>query len=513
VSLLDRLYLRSIDFCIAASPRERALGPHRGARAAQMAHLDGEHWPGRNIVLGMSTHFDVVVLGAGPGGYVAAIRSAQLGLKTAIIEERYWGGVCLNVGCIPSKALLRNAELAHIFTREAKTFGIQVDGEVRFDYGEAFKRSRTVADGRVKGVHYLMKKNGITEYEGRGSFTDANTIVVNGEEITFGNCIIAAGASARLLPGTTLSERVVTFEQQILSDSLPESIVIAGAGAIGVEFAYVLANYGVKVTIVEFLDRLVPLEDEEVSKELAKRYRKLGIDVLTSTRVEGIDESGPKLRVTVSRNGEQQVLEADKVLQAIGFAPNVEGYGLENTGVKLTERGAIDVDARCRTSVEHIYAIGDVTAKLMLAHAAEAMGIVAAETIADAETMELDYVMIPRATYCQPQIASFGWTEAQAREKGFDVKVAKFPFTANGKSHGLGDPGGFVKILSDGKYGELLGAHLIGPDVTELLPELTLAQQWDLTVHEAARNVHAHPTLGEAVKEALHGLAGHMINF
>ncbi|GLY76324.1 dihydrolipoyl dehydrogenase [Actinoallomurus iriomotensis] len=468
---------------------------------------------GRNIVFGMSTHFDVVVLGAGPGGYVAAIRSAQLGLKTAIIEERYWGGVCLNVGCIPSKALLRNAELAHIFTREAKTFGIQVDGEVRFDYGEAFKRSRTVADGRVKGVHYLMKKNGITEYEGRGSFTDANTIVVNGEEITFGNCIIAAGASARLLPGTTLSERVVTFEEQILSDSLPESIVIAGAGAIGVEFAYVLANYGVKVTIVEFLDRLVPLEDEEVSKELAKRYRKLGIDVLTSTRVEGIDETGPKLRVTVSKNGEQQVLEADKVLQAIGFAPNVEGYGLENTGVKLTERGAIDVDARCRTSVEHIYAIGDVTAKLMLAHAAEAMGIVAAETIADAETMELDYVMIPRATYCQPQIASFGWTEAQAREKGFDVKVAKFPFTANGKSHGLGDPGGFVKILSDGKYGELLGAHLIGPDVTELLPELTLAQQWDLTVHEAARNVHAHPTLGEAVKEALHGLAGHMINF
>jgi dihydrolipoamide dehydrogenase len=473
----------------------------------------------------MSTHFDVVVLGAGPGGYVAAIRSAQLGLKTAIIEERYWGGVCLNVGCIPSKALLRNAELAHIFTREAKTFGIQVDGEVRFDYGEAYRRSRTVADGRVKGVHYLMKKNGITEYEGRGSFTDANTIVVNGsgaagrsqggetQEITFGNCIVAAGASARLLPGTALSERVVTFEEQILSDSLPESIVIAGAGAIGVEFAYVLANYGVKVTIVEFLDRLVPLEDEEVSKELAKRYRKLGVEVLTSTRVEGIDETGPKLRVTVSKNGEQQVLEADKVLQAIGFAPNVDGYGLEKTGVQLTERGAIAVDGRCRTSVEHIYAIGDVTAKLMLAHAAEAMGIVAAETIADAETMELDYVMIPRATYCQPQIASFGWTEAQAREQGFDVKVAKFPFTANGKSHGLGDPSGFVKILSDGKYGELLGAHLIGPDVTELLPELTLAQQWDLTVHEAARNVHAHPTLGEAVKEALHGLAGHMINF
>ncbi|GFJ83081.1 hypothetical protein Phou_072610 [Phytohabitans houttuyneae] len=218
------------------------------------------------------------------------------------------------------------------------------------------------------------------------------------------------------------------------------------------------------------------------------------------------------MRVTVSKDGQQQVLEADKVLQAIGFQPRVEGYGLENTGVRLTERGAIDIDGRCRTNVPHIYAIGDVTAKLMLAHAAESMGIVAAETIAGAETMELDYVMIPRATYCQPQIASFGWTEAQAREKGFDVRVAKFPFTANGKSNGLGDTAGFVKVLSDARYGELLGAHLIGPDVTELLPELTLAQQWDLTVHEVARNVHAHPTLGEAVKEAIHGLAGHMIN-
>jgi dihydrolipoamide dehydrogenase len=464
----------------------------------------------------MSTHFDVVVLGAGPGGYVAAIRSAQLGLKTAIIEERYWGGVCLNVGCIPSKALLRNAELANIFTHEAKTFGIQADGQVRFDYGEAYRRSRKVADGRVKGVHFLMRKNGITEYEGHASFTDSTTLQVDtadgGQTVTFGHCVIATGASAKLLPGTTLSERVVTFEEQILSDSLPGSIVIAGAGAIGVEFAYVLNAYGVEVTIVEFLDRLVPLEDEEVSKELAKRYRRLGIKVLTSTRVEGIDESGQQLRVTVSTDGRQQVLQTDKVLQAIGFAPNIEGYGLEKTGVRLTERGAIDVDGRCRTSVPRIFAIGDVTAKLMLAHAAEAMGVVAAETIGEAETMELDYVMIPRATFCQPQIASFGWTEAQARQQGFDVQVAKFPFTANGKAPGIGDTSGFVKILSDARYGELLGAHLIGPDVAELLPELTLAQQWDLTVHEAARNVHAHPTLGEAVKEALHGLAGHMIN-
>jgi dihydrolipoamide dehydrogenase len=458
----------------------------------------------------MSSHYDVVVLGAGPGGYTAAVRAAQLGLRAAVVEEKYWGGVCLNVGCIPSKALLRNAELAHIFHSEAKTFGIS--GEVTFDYGAAFQRSRKVADGRVKGVHYLMKKNAITEYDGRGTFLDANTIQVNDETITFDNCIIAAGATTRLIPGTSLSDRVVTYEEQIMTDQLPGSIIIAGAGAIGVEFAYVMHNYGVKVTIVEFLDRMVPLEDAEVSAELAKRYKRLGIEVLTSTRVDAIDDNGSSVKVTVTRGGQQQVLEADKVLQAIGFAPRVDGYGLEKTGVALTDRGAIAIDGRCRTNVPHIFAIGDVTAKLMLAHAAESMGIIAAETIGDAETMELDYVMIPRATYCQPQVASFGYTEAQARDLGHDVKVVKFPFTANGKAHGLGDPNGFVKIISDNKYGELLGAHLIGPEVTELLPELTLAQQWDLTVHEVARNVHAHPTLGEAVKEAIHGLAGHMIN-
>ncbi|GAA1270819.1 MULTISPECIES: dihydrolipoyl dehydrogenase [Streptomyces] len=466
-----------------------------------------------------TTHYDVVVLGAGPGGYTAAVRATQLGLRAAVVEGKYWGGVCLNVGCIPSKALLRNAELAHIFTQQASTFGIHVDGEVSFDYGEAYRRSRKVADGRVAGVHYLMKKNGITEYDGRGTFIDDHTLRVDltaggSETVTFGNCIIATGATTRLLPGTALSDRVVTYEEQILSETLPESIVIAGAGAIGVEFAYVLHNYGVKVTVVEFLDRMVPTEDADVSKELSRQYRKLGIEVHTGTRVESIDDSDPaaKVRVTVSKDGQQRVIEADKVLQAIGFAPCTTGYGLENTGVRLTERGAIDVDGRGRTNVPHLYAIGDVTAKLMLAHAAEAMAVIAAETIGGAETMEVDFTMIPRATYCQPQIASFGWTEAQARELGFDVKVAKFPFSANGKAHGLGEPTGFVKVISDSRYGELLGAHLIGPEVTELLPELTLAQQWDLTVHEVARNVHAHPTLGEAVKEAVHGLAGHMIN-
>ncbi|HEX2061721.1 MAG TPA: dihydrolipoyl dehydrogenase [Thermoanaerobaculia bacterium] len=460
----------------------------------------------------MAKHYDVVVLGAGPGGYVAAIRAKQLGLETAIIEKQYWGGVCLNVGCIPSKALLRNAELVSIVRNEAKTFGIRIDGSVSFDYGEAFRRSRKVADGRVKGIHYLMKKNKIDQIHGWAEFTDANTLKVENETISFKHCIIATGATTRLLPNTQLSKRVVTYEEQILEEQLPESIIIAGGGAIGVEFAYVMNNYGVKVTIVEFLDRLMPNEDEEVSAELQKHYRKAGIEVMTSTRVDAIDDSGDKVKVTVTKDGRQQTLEADKVLQAIGFKPRVEGYGLEKTGVKLTERGAIEIDGRMRTSVPHIYAIGDVTAKMMLAHVAEAMAFVAAETIANHETKELDFVMMPRATYCQPQIASFGWTEKQAREQGHDVKVAKFPFSANGKAHGLGDATGFVKIISDAKYGELLGAHMIGPDVTELLPELTLAQQWELTTAEVARNVHAHPTLSEAVKEAIHGLEGHMIN-
>ncbi len=463
----------------------------------------------------MSSHFDVVVLGAGPGGYVAAIRAAQLGLSAAVVEKKYWGGVCLNVGCIPSKALLRNAELAHIVTKEAQTFGIS--GDVSFDFKAAFDRSRTVAEGRVKGVHFLMKKNKITEYDGTGTFNDAKSLTValsaGGEEtLTFDNCIIAAGAETRLLPGTTLSDRVVTYEEQIMTPELPGSVIIAGAGAIGVEFAYVLANYGVDVTIVEYLDRMVPLEDPEVSKELARRYKQLGVTVHTSTRVDAIDDTGDMVHVTVTKGDQQHTLEADKVLQAIGFAPRTKGYGLEKAGVEMTDRGAIAIDASMRTNVDGLYAIGDVTAKVMLAHAAEAMGVVAAETIAGVETMEIDYVMVPRATYCQPQIASFGYTEEQAKERGHEVKVAKFPFLANGKAHGLGDAGGFVKIVADAEYGEFLGAHLIGPDVTELLPELTLAQRWDLTATEAARNIHAHPTLGEALQEAIHGIAGHMIN-
>jgi dihydrolipoamide dehydrogenase len=448
---------------------------------------------------------------------VAAIRAAQLGLNTAIVEPKYWGGVCLNVGCIPSKSLLRNAELAHIFTKEAKTFGIS--GDVSFDYGSAFDRSRKVADGRVAGVHFLMKKNKITEIHGRGSFTDANTLsveLVDGgtESLTFDNAIIATGSSTRLVPGTSLSENVVTYEAQIMERELPKSIVIAGAGAIGMEFGYVMGNYGVDVTIVEFLPRALPNEDAEISKEIEKQFKKLGVKILTGTKVESIVDDGSQVTVTISKDGKTSELKADKVMQSIGFAPNVEGFGLDKAGVALTDRKAIEIDDYMHTSVPHIYAIGDVTMKLQLAHVAEAMGVVAAETIAGAETLELgDYRMLPRATFCQPQVASFGLTEQQARDEGYDVKVAKFPFTANGKAHGLGEPGGFVKIIADAKYGELLGGHLIGHDVSELLPELTLAQKWDLTVNELSRNVHTHPTLSEALQECFHGLAGHMINF
>ena len=463
-------------------------------------------------------HYDVVILGAGPGGYVAAVRSAQLGLSVAIIEEKYWGGVCLNVGCIPSKALLKNADLAHQVLHKADLFGIS--GDVHFDFGKAWDRSRTVADTHVKGIHYLMKKNKVTEYEGRGSFVDAHTIDVTKadgqvERVTFDNAIIATGSKVRLLPGVQLSENVVTYEEQILTRDLPGSIVIVGAGAIGMEFAYVLTNYGVKVTIIEFLDRALPNEDVDVSKEIARQYKKYGVDILTATKVETIVDSGDKVTVTYSDNktGAQGQIEADKVLMSIGFAPNVEGFDLETTGVKLTDRGAIEIDDYMRTNVPNIFAIGDVTAKLQLAHVAEAQAVVAAETLGNAETMTLgDYRMMPRATFCSPQVASFGLTEQQARDAGYDVKVAKFPFSANGKANGLGEPVGFVKLIADGEHLELLGGHLIGPDVSELLPELTLAQKWDLTALEAARNVHTHPTLSEALQEGFHGLAGHMIN-
>jgi dihydrolipoamide dehydrogenase len=466
----------------------------------------------------VTRHFDVVVIGAGPGGYVAAIRAAQLGKSVAVVEREFWGGICLNVGCIPTKALLRNAEVAHLVTTDAALFGVTPSGTP--DYTVAVARARKVAAARVRGVHYLMKKNAIAEVDGTATLIDAHTVQVTSpdasatETLTATDVIIATGSSTKLLPGTTTSPNVVTYLEQIFDDELPRSIAIIGAGAIGMEFGYILSSYGVDVTIVEFLDRVLPAEDADISAELMKRFRRQGITIHTSTSVSNVADDVDHVELVLhSSDGTRHTLTVDKVLQAVGFKPLVTGFGLEAIGVAITEGGAIAIDSTMRTSVDNVYAIGDVTGKLALAHVAEAQGVVAAETIAGVPTLPIeDYRMMPRVTFCQPQVASFGLTEAQARATGADITVASFPFSANGKAPGLGAPEGFVKLISDNEHGELLGAHLIGADVSELLPELTLAQKWDLTVTELIRNVHAHPTLGEAVQDALHGLAGHVIN-
>lgn len=473
----------------------------------------------------MAEHYDVVVIGAGPGGYVAAIRAAQLGLKTAVVEKQYWGGVCLNVGCIPSKALIRNAELAHTITKEAKTFGITGDN-ISMDYGAAHKRSRKVSSSIVKGVHYLMKKNKIQEINGRGEFvSDKEISIVDGDDkgkkITFDNAIIATGSVVKSLPGVEIGGNIVSYEEQILDENAPKSMVIIGAGAIGMEFAYVLSNFGVDITVVEFMDRVLPNEDKDVSREIAKQYKRLGVNLKTghkTTEVRDLGEGkGVEVDIESADGKNSETIKADRVMVSIGFAPRTEGLGLDKAGVELGERGEIVIDERMRTSAKNIYAIGDVTAKLQLAHVAEAQGVVAAETIAGAETQELgDYQMMPRATFCNPQVASFGYTEEAARKKaeedGREIKVATFPYTANGKAQGLGNAVGFVKLIADAEFGELLGGHMVGPDVSELLPELTLAQRFDLTADEISRNVHTHPTLSEAMKEAAHGIGGHMIN-
>ncbi len=465
----------------------------------------------------MSEQFDVVVIGAGPGGYVAAIRASQLGMKTAIIDKQWLGGVCLNVGCIPSKALLRNAEVAHILRERGKEFGFSFEN-LKLDFSVAVKRSRQVSDRLVKGIGFLMKKNNITVFMGTAKLSGPNTVSVTDKdgkltELAAKNIIVATGASSAV-PGAWKvdGEKVVTYWEAILQEKLPKSVVVIGSGAIGVEFSTVWSSYGVDVTIVEMLPRIVPLEDEEVSTELEKAFKKRGIKVLAGHKVEAVEAADSGVRVMVSFNGENKVLEAEQALVAIGFRPNSKGLGLEEVGVKISERGFVEIDERMQTNVPGIYAIGDVTGKLMLAHVGSAMGILAAEAIAGHEIHPLDYEMMPRATYCQPQIASFGLTEAQAKERGYSVKVGRFPFQANGKALGLGDYAGWVKLVVDEKYGELLGASMIGPEVTELLPELTLAQMMELTPAEIARNVHAHPTISEALMEAAHGAEGQAIH-
>jgi dihydrolipoamide dehydrogenase len=464
----------------------------------------------------MST-YDVIVIGAGPGGYVAAVRAAQLGLKTAIIDKQWMGGVCLNVGCIPSKALLRNAELAHTLRERGKEFGFSFENLV-LDYSAAVKRSRSVSDRLTRGVGFLMKKNNIDVHMGTAFLKTGNIVQVTDKdgkvsELTAKNIILATGATASSIPGVAIDgEKVVTFWEAILQSRLPKSVIIIGGGAIGVEFATVWNSYGANVTIVEMLPRIIPLEDEEVSAELGKAFQKRGIQVLAGHRVLSVETTDSGVRVKVSGEAGEKTLEADQALMAIGFKPNSKGLGLEELGVQISPRGFVDVDERMATNVAGIWAIGDVTGKFLLAHVASAMGVICAENIAGVATVTIDYRMVPRATYCQPQVASFGLTEAQAKEAGYEVKIGRFPFQPNGKALGLGDYAGFVKIITDAKYGEILGAHMIGPEVTELLPELTLAQRSELTIADIARNIHAHPTLSEALMEAAEGAEGHAIH-
>jgi dihydrolipoamide dehydrogenase len=461
--------------------------------------------------------YDVVVIGAGPGGYVCAIRAAQLGLKTAIVDKQWLGGVCLNVGCIPSKALLKNADVAHTLRERGKEFGFSMEN-LTLDYSVAVKRSRQVSDRLVKGVGFLMKKNNIDVHMGAARVTARDTVVVTDKdgktsELKTKNIVVATGASVAVPPGWVIDgQKIVTYLEAILQEKLPKSVIVIGAGAIGVEFATIWHSYGVDVTIVEMLPRIIPLEDEEASEELAKALKRKKINLLPGHRVLGIQATESGVQVKVASEQGEKTLEAEQALVAIGFKPNGRGLGLEEVGVKLSERGAVEIDERMSTNVPGIWAVGDVTAKLMLAHVGSAQGIICAENIAGVETITLNYEMMPHATYCQPQVASFGLTEVQARERGYDVKVGRFPFQPNGKALGLGETTGWVKIITDAKYGEILGAHLVGPEVTELLPELTLAQMMELTPHEIARNVHAHPTLSEVLMEAAHAASGQAIH-
>jgi dihydrolipoamide dehydrogenase len=460
---------------------------------------------------------DIIVIGAGPAGYVSAIRASQLGQKVAIVEKEYMGGVCLNVGCIPSKSLLKNAEVAHTLRQRGKEFGFSFEN-LKLDFGMAVKRSRQVSSRLTKGVEFLMRKNNIIVHRGTAILSAEDTVQVTDAEgsitnLKAENIIIATGARPFIIPGVEVDgKQVVTYREAILQEHLPKSVVIIGAGAIGVEFATIWNSYGVPVTLVEMLDRIVPNEDEEVSKVLAKTFKKRGIAIKTSSKVTGVEKLKTIVKVKVEGKDGEEVLDADQVLIAVSFTPNSQGLGLEDVGVELGDRGFIEVNDCMETNVPGIWAVGDVTGKLMLAHAGMAMGVVCAENIAGVETVTLNYRNMPKATYCQPQIASFGVTEAQAEEEGHEIKVGRCNFQANGKALGLGDYTGWVKLVIDANSEEILGAHMIGPEVTELLPELTLAQRLNLTPAEIARNVHAHPTLSEALLEAAEAALGQAIH-
>jgi dihydrolipoamide dehydrogenase len=459
----------------------------------------------------MAKHaFDVAVVGTGPGGYVAAIRCAQLGLSVATVEDDRPGGVCLNWGCIPTKALLRNAEVVNLFGRAAE-FGIKVSG-FEASYAEAIQRSRRVADRMAKGVEFLFRKNKITLFPGRGVLRARDTVEVTGasatDTLTVKAVILATGSEPKSLPGVALDEKtVISSNGAVRSETKPASLVVIGAGAVGVEFADVYAAYGVKVTVLEALPRIVPIEDEDCSKELTRAFGRRGITLKTGVKVASVRPGGPG--AIVETDGGK--LEAELVLMAVGRAAKVKGLGLEALGIQL-DRGFVKVSPRMETGAKGVYAIGDMAGPPLLAHKAMAEGVVAAEAIAGRDPRPVDYANVPSCTYCRPQVASIGATEATARANGREVAVGRFPFTANGKAVALGETDGFVKVVADKATGEILGVHIVGPEATEIIHEFAVGRTLEATLEEIIHTIHAHPTLSEAALEATLGALGQAIH-
>lgn len=451
-------------------------------------------------------NYDVIVIGSGPGGYVTAIRAAQLKLKVAVVEREKLGGICLNWGCIPTKSLLKSVQ-AFDYAKNAADYGVSIDGDVKPDFPGMVKRSRGVAEGMSKGIEYLFKKNKVESIFGTGKLTGKNEVEVtdkDGEKKTYSakHIILATGARSRELPNLKIDgKKVIGYRKAMTLDKQPESMVVVGSGAIGSEFAYFYQSIGTKVTLVEFMPTLVPNEDEEVAKQLERSFKKMKMKVMTGSTVENVDTSGKKCKVAVKTKKGEETVEADIVLSAVGITPNTEKIGLEEVGVD-TENGRVKVDEFYRTNVEGVYAIGDILAGPALAHVASAEGIVCVEKIAGLNPEPIDYKNIPACTYTGPEVSSVGLTEAKAKEEGYEVKVGKFPYSASGKAAAAGHKEGFVKLIFDAKYGELLGAHMIGGNVTEIIAELVVAKKLEITGHELIKSIHPHPTMSEAVMEA-----------